>query len=155
MLQDETLQDPLEYKNKANEYYKKGNYKESIPLYSTAIQLEPCNPTFYSNRSAAYWMLKDFVSSLQDCEKALQLDPSLSKIYSRAGKCQVALGHLEGGIELLQKALETQHSDEWKTILTKEVSSHNIFLYLFYILFKKYVFKKRYKLCNKLSNKSN
>ncbi len=95
-----------EYKNKGNNEFKKGNYREAIDLYTQALSKPNHlshihvldikeNEAIYTNRAISYIYLKDFEKALDDCYSALRLNPNFGKAYKRLSKVFFNLGNLE------------------------------------------------------------
>ncbi|CAM9623691.1 unnamed protein product [Pylaiella littoralis] len=94
------------FKNKGNEAFKTGLWKEAIEWYSRAIDIDPDNKVYFSNRSAAYLKLGDAKSkALKDAERCMELAPEWSKSFSRLGAAQHALGRFEGAVQSLKAGL--------------------------------------------------
>lgn len=72
---------PDEWKERGNNYFKKGNFKQSIDCYTKAIQLDPSNPFYFTNRSAAYFNIKQYQKSIEDAKSAINIDSSFDKVW--------------------------------------------------------------------------
>ncbi|KAI9098625.1 hypothetical protein DFS34DRAFT_618244 [Phlyctochytrium arcticum] len=94
----------LAVKDRANDYYKKGDYYQAVDLYSEAIELAPDNATIYSNRAAALMMIRRYKQAISDCEAAVARDPDNIKGYLRASKCLIHLGQFDKAREELIRA---------------------------------------------------
>lgn len=75
-----SLENADEWREKGNDYFKKGNFKASIECYSKAIQLDPSNPFYFTNRSAAYFNLKQYQKSVDDAKRAIEIDKTVEKV---------------------------------------------------------------------------
>ncbi|OAF66595.1 Hsp70-Hsp90 organizing protein 1 [Intoshia linei] len=96
----------IEAKNKGNEYFRKGQFADSIEHYTEAIKRNPNDCRLYSNRSAAYSKLMEFKLSLEDAQKCVQLDDTFVKGYLRVAKAQSILKNETEATEAYKKALE-------------------------------------------------
>ena len=108
-----------EIKTRANDQFKKGDFKKARALFTEAIGLEKSSPALYSNRSAANIKLQRYEDALKDAEKATkvrstsprlnhresvltncilwiraQLDPDWDKAQGRVATAQEYLGAL-------------------------------------------------------------
>lgn len=101
------------FKDRGNEYFKKGNFDEAINSYTIAIQADVSNPVLYGNRAIALLKKADLLCSKlrkgdpipksavdfyqaadQDCSQALRLDKDFVKAHFRRGMARKALGML-------------------------------------------------------------
>jgi tetratricopeptide (TPR) repeat protein len=60
-------------------------YKESIKIYSKAIEINPSYAEAYSNRGVAYMELKYFEKSTKDFEQAIRINPNYAEAYCNLG----------------------------------------------------------------------
>lgn len=97
---------PLEYKERGNAHYKKGEYNSAIEQYTLAIQGDPSVAAYRNNRAAAQMMLLDFKAGLEDALAATKLEPSTTKFWERAAKCYSALGRSSDALRLYRHILE-------------------------------------------------
>ena len=95
-------------KDKGNEAFKAGNYREAIRLYSEAIRLDDSQAAFYTNRAAAYLMSPQGEAgadrAFQDCKSAISRDPKFFKAWARGGKSLARLGKFDEALDFLCKA---------------------------------------------------
>uniref|UniRef100_A0A7M4FSV6 Sperm associated antigen 1 n=1 Tax=Crocodylus porosus TaxID=8502 RepID=A0A7M4FSV6_CROPO len=61
-------------KEKGNEAFATGDYKEAVTYYARSISVLP-TAAAYNNKAQAEIKLKDWHSALQDCEKVLDMEP--------------------------------------------------------------------------------
>ncbi|KNC99703.1 uncharacterized protein SPPG_05083 [Spizellomyces punctatus DAOM BR117] len=90
-------------KARANDFYKKAEYREAADLYTEAIDIRPTTGMYYANRAAALMMLRRYSDALKDCKRAIELDIDNVKAYLRASKCQLHLGQLEDADRMLRQ----------------------------------------------------
>ncbi|XP_046608289.1 protein unc-45 homolog B [Neodiprion virginianus] len=79
-----------QWKEKGNEAFKNGEWKEAENCYSNAISLaEQCSSEksiCHKNRAAVYLKQKEYPKAIQDCDKALEICPNDPKALFR--RCQ-------------------------------------------------------------------
>ena len=100
-----------EYYTKAGESFQKGNYKESIELYTKAIELNPDIADAYNNRAAAEVKLKRYEAALKDYDKAIELSPDFPRAYFGRGLTKIIMFNMEEGCNDLFKARDLGHPD--------------------------------------------
>ncbi|XP_014208354.1 serine/threonine-protein phosphatase 5 [Copidosoma floridanum] len=108
---EETKAEAQRFKEKANEFYKNGNYDEAISLYTKAIELQPC-AIFYGNRSAAYIRTECFGYALSDADKALELDKNYIKGYYRRADAYMSLGKYKDALKNYQLVTKIRPNDK-------------------------------------------
>ena len=117
-----------EFKEKGNEYFKKGEYDEALKLYSQAIDSEPSNHIFYSNRSACYFKLGKYQESLNDAKKCVEINHSWAKGYQRKGLAENKLNLLWQGFvsysigslyDTKNDSIQNELKDIFKSVTTK------------------------------------
>ena len=64
--------DPMVWKDKANDYLKNGDYKSAIMLYDRAIRLNPELPVLYLNKSLACLRDEAFFMAYETARIALE-----------------------------------------------------------------------------------
>ncbi|XP_039580921.1 serine/threonine-protein phosphatase 5-like [Passer montanus] len=87
-----------ELKARANEFFKGKDYENAVKLYSSAIELNPCNAIYYGNRSLAYLRTECYGYALADATRALQLDGKYVKGYYRRAASNMALGKFKAAL---------------------------------------------------------
>src|SRR5690606_32288311 len=70
---------------KADESYKKGNYKEAIELYNEYLGMYPRHVKSIYNRGRSYEQLGEYDKALQDFEKVIELDPKNTQALQSIG----------------------------------------------------------------------
>lgn len=78
-----TLKSANEEKERGNKLVSAKEYKNAIPHYSKAIELNPEDPAFFLNRALCRLRLEDYREAIADCDSALSLDKTLTKAYFR------------------------------------------------------------------------
>ncbi len=56
-------------------------YRESLPLWTQAIELDPNDATAYYNRGSTYDDLNEYEQAIADYNRAIELDPNLVPAY--------------------------------------------------------------------------
>ena len=95
-----------QYKDKGNDFFRKGDFAQAIENYTYATEIDPRNPIYFTNRSMCYYKMGEWAKSLRDAEKSVALDSKWPKGYYRAGMALAELGDLKGAWQQLQKAAE-------------------------------------------------
>lgn len=97
-----------EWKNQANDEYRKKNYGAAIDLYGKSIEAVPTEPAYLTNRAAAHIMLQNFNEAYGDATMAVRLEPGNVKGLTRAGKAALGLGRAEEAQSLYSQVLQAQ-----------------------------------------------
>eukprot|EP00667_Euglena_gracilis_P016765 EG_transcript_17578 len=97
-----------EFKNKGNDFFKAGKYREAVEWYSKAINVDADNETLYSNRAASYSALNQHPEALADAEKCVQLKPSWVKGHFRKGIALCKMGRYDEAVEAYAKSLQIE-----------------------------------------------
>jgi tetratricopeptide (TPR) repeat protein len=87
-------------------------YKEAIPYYDKAIQLNPRHAEAYFHRGSAYAELRQYQRAIQDYNEAIRLKPDVLAYDSR-GTAYVGLGQYERAIEDYNEALRINSRYAW------------------------------------------
>ncbi|TIB30535.1 hypothetical protein E3P84_03286 [Wallemia ichthyophaga] len=77
-------------RDEGNVAFKRGDFAESVKLYSEAIKRLPDNARAYTNRATAYNKLAALPEALKDANKAIDIDPSFVRAHIR--KAMVLFG---------------------------------------------------------------
>ena len=80
-------------------------YREAIPHYDKAIQLDPRYADAYSNRGLAYAELGQYERAIQDYNDAIRLKLGDALAHDSRGFAYAGLGHYERAIEDYNGAL--------------------------------------------------
>ncbi|OAF68327.1 hypothetical protein A3Q56_03930 [Intoshia linei] len=108
---DNVIQKSIELKNKANQYFKKESYLESVNLYSKAIEMYPNDAVYWANRSFANLKLEFFGQSLSDAVKAFQINPKYIKAIYRQACAYIGLSDLKKAVQLFKKVTAAYPND--------------------------------------------
>ena len=94
-----------EAKAAGNALYTKKDYRNSIPMYTQAIALNPTMAALYGNRAAAHLMMGSYPKVLDDCSAAIKLDETFVKAYYRSAKANLLMGNTTGAIAMFRECL--------------------------------------------------
>lgn len=90
--------------DKAIELFKKGDFQESINIFSNILEHEDDNAEIYNNMGLAYAKLGNFEQAEKSFTKSIKLNPlipqtyiNLSDLYYKSGDLSGAIGVLERG----------------------------------------------------------
>lgn len=98
-----------EYKinfEKAEGYFKKGNFNQAIREFETVLEKWPDDPRCYNKLGVCYASLRDFVKAKSYLEKAATLDLKYPEPYNNLGNVCLEKKEYKKSIELYKKALE-------------------------------------------------
>ncbi len=77
---DDPKASPIDqWKEKGNQLFKEGKFKEAAVEYSRALKEDPTNHALLSNRSAAFLGMARYQAALTDAEKCIAAKPDWSK----------------------------------------------------------------------------
>lgn len=88
---DATLSEARLAKERGNEAFRRGAFKEAVDHYTEAIRCDPADHIFFSNRSACQVSLGNYEQALQDASRCVELKPSWPKGYLRKGQAEILL----------------------------------------------------------------
>ncbi|KAJ9469643.1 Stress-induced-phosphoprotein 1 [Diplonema papillatum] len=100
-----------EYKNKGNDFFKKGKYQDAVTWYSKAIEADPDSEAagaVYSNRAASYISLKQYKEAIADAERCIQVRPNWIKGPFRKAVALECLGNIDEAEKNLSVALKCE-----------------------------------------------
>uniref|UniRef100_A0A7M4E6C6 Sperm associated antigen 1 n=1 Tax=Crocodylus porosus TaxID=8502 RepID=A0A7M4E6C6_CROPO len=108
-------------KEKGNEAFATGDYKEAVTYYARSISVLP-TAAAYNNKAQAEIKLKDWHSALQDCEKVLDMEPDNLKALMRHATANKYLQNYQAAIEDLTEVLyvEPENALAKKNLLEME-----------------------------------
>lgn len=105
--------------SKANEAFVDENYKESIQLYTEAIQADGTKGDFFASRAHAHIKLENYADALSDSKEAIKLNPQNYKAFLRQG---IALFHqkeFESAKASFASGQKIEESDNFVTWIEK------------------------------------
>lgn len=111
-----------EFKEKGNEFLKKGDMENAVNMYSEGIKLDSNNYVLYSNRCTAYLQLKSFQKAFEDAQKVISLNSGWAKGYLRCGQALYGLGRLQEAIDMLNKGLGSNPDAQTQAQLQKTLA---------------------------------
>ncbi|XP_074662560.1 serine/threonine-protein phosphatase 5-like [Tubulanus polymorphus] len=101
-----------EFKEKANELFKKQDYDKAIDFYTNAIEIDATEAAYFSNRSFAYLKIECFGYALQDANSALEIDPKYVKAYYRRASANMALGKFKLALKDFESVTKCRPNDK-------------------------------------------
>jgi tetratricopeptide (TPR) repeat protein len=94
------------FKEKGNEYFKKGDYERAIENYTYATEMDPKNHIYYTNRSLCYSSMKKWEKSLRDADKAISLKSDWEKGWYRRGIALFNMNNYEDAMKAFERCTE-------------------------------------------------
>ncbi|KAF5300747.1 hypothetical protein FQA39_LY10992 [Lamprigera yunnana] len=91
-------------KERGNECFKAGEYKNALQHYTYSIQCKPL-AVGYTNRAIVYIKLKKYPLAINDCREALKLDPKSFKAYLRLAQSYEAIKEYTDALENIKIAI--------------------------------------------------
>eukprot|EP00331_Platyophrya_macrostoma_P002565 CAMPEP_0176419818 /NCGR_PEP_ID=MMETSP0127-20121128/8265_1 /TAXON_ID=938130 /ORGANISM="Platyophrya macrostoma, Strain WH" /LENGTH=509 /DNA_ID=CAMNT_0017800351 /DNA_START=58 /DNA_END=1587 /DNA_ORIENTATION=- len=96
-----------DFKEKANEAFKRGDYEEAIKYYTDSLELDPgyksYNSIIFANRAAAQMKLTKYQEALADVDKSIELNADYAKAYFRRGEIKILLEDFEDAVRDFKK----------------------------------------------------
>ena len=125
------LQEKLEkiqkLKEKANDSYKKNDFKTAIDLYSQLLELDTNNKLFngliLSNRALCYTKIKEYFYALHDINQSIKLNSKYWKSYQRRANINIALKYAQQAKDDLRKVLELDPTNKDALILLDKLQT--------------------------------
>lgn len=93
-----------------------GRYQEAIPLFQSAIQVNPCGILPYTNLWITYQTLGQYENSLQAARDAARLQPDSARAYDRLG---ISYGDLRRFPEAREAFLKAMGLEPWNVEIQK------------------------------------
>lgn len=100
------LQQALEAKERGNDLFRAGSFKEAIGEYEEAIKRDPANAAYRNNLAAALQKVGDFSGAKRSCEKAIELDPKYMKAWAKKGDIEFFMKEYHRAMDSYKKGLE-------------------------------------------------
>ncbi|CAM5108577.1 unnamed protein product [Natator depressus] len=94
-------------KEKGNEAFAIGDFKEAVTYYTRSISVLP-TVSAYNNRAQAEIKLQNWHNAFQDCEKVLDLEPGNLKALMRRATVHKHLQNYQAAIQDLAKVLHVE-----------------------------------------------
>ena len=73
------------YKKRADDYFKTGNYDQAIANYQRALQANPADAELYYGRGTAYALKGQLDLALNDLNRCLEINPRNAQAYNNRG----------------------------------------------------------------------
>ncbi|XP_053681197.1 tetratricopeptide repeat protein 1 [Anopheles nili] len=105
-----------ELKQQGNEFFKQGEHRRSVEIYTSALRLCPLDyaenrAILYANRAAAKAKLDLKPSAIDDCSKALEYNPKYLKALLRRASLYEETDKMDESLEDFRKVLELDSSN--------------------------------------------
>jgi Flp pilus assembly protein TadD len=84
--------------------FKKGLYREAIPEFAKAIELEPDFSPAYNGLGMSYAVLNDFERAEKNFRRVIELSPGIDQGYLNLGLLYELKGEPSKALPLLEKA---------------------------------------------------
>ncbi len=101
----------IESFNIAEKFFDKGDFKESIRLYSQAIELDPQNANYIAQRGVAFFHFGKNEEALYDLDLALKLEPTNPFRYASRAFILSNLNRIDEAISDYKKTIELDPED--------------------------------------------
>jgi tetratricopeptide (TPR) repeat protein len=98
-LAKKELDSEIDYVNQGIKIYQKGQYQESIRLFTNAIKSNPLYGNAYYHRGNAKFELADYQGALSDYNEAVRFIPDSADIYCSRGNAKSALANFQEAIK--------------------------------------------------------
>lgn len=118
---NKNTQSALDEKEKGNNHFKKGNWKEAISCYTTAMMLDPMNDVYPLNRAMAYIKLEDWENVLDDSNRALMLNSLSVKGFFRKATALFHLGEYDVALNNIKESLKLDPKNGPAKALQKKI----------------------------------
>ncbi|XP_053693082.1 dnaJ homolog subfamily C member 7 isoform X2 [Sabethes cyaneus] len=110
-----------ERKEKGNEMFKGGNFKDALAVYTEALSLDPMNKDInsklYYNRALVHSKLGSIKDAIADCSSALVINEKYMKALLQRAKLYYNLENFEECVKDYEKALKFEKTMEIKNLL--------------------------------------
>lgn len=110
-----------ERKEKGNEMFKSGRYKDAHAVYTEALLLDPLNKDIssklYYNRGLVNSKLGNLREAINDCTFALQMNEKYLKALLHRAKVYYSMENFEECVKDYEKALKSEKTMEIKNLL--------------------------------------
>eukprot|EP01025_Chloroclados_australasicus_P009357 TRINITY_DN13594_c0_g1_i2.p4 TRINITY_DN13594_c0_g1~~TRINITY_DN13594_c0_g1_i2.p4 ORF type:complete len:175 (-),score=38.37 TRINITY_DN13594_c0_g1_i2:1278-1802(-) len=101
-----------DYKDKGNDYFKKGQYSMAIIQYTKALEQDGNLIAALNNRAMANLKMAEYEEAMEDCNLVLQKEPQNVKALFRRGCAKQALGDKDAARQDFQTVLSIQNNNE-------------------------------------------
>ncbi|AFM24787.1 tetratricopeptide repeat protein [Desulfomonile tiedjei] len=115
--------DPQELVGRAQRAFSEGSYRESLDLYSRALNKNPSQSSLYAERGEVFEMLNQPQKAIDDYRKALHFDPSNRDAMKRlAGMYEQKPATFAEALQLYRRALNGETNTESKNQLLTSIA---------------------------------
>jgi tetratricopeptide (TPR) repeat protein len=96
---------------KANEFYDKKNYQNSITTFEELLKIDKSNPDYFEKIGMCYFHSRNLILCLKNLNKAQKLDPNNPFRYSSRAFVKNGMGDVDGAIEDYNIAIHLDPQD--------------------------------------------
>ena len=96
---------------KAEEFYKKKDYRTAVDFYTKAIEEDDSTADLFAERAMSFYQLKELDNCIEDMNAAQQLEPNNPYRYSSRAFVKNQNGDVDGAIDDYQKAVHLDPED--------------------------------------------
>jgi DnaJ family protein C protein 7 len=108
-------------KEKGNEFFKTGKFREALQIYTEALEIDPLNKDInsklYYNRALVDTKLGNIRDAVKDCTDALKINGQYTKALIKRARCQYDLENYEEAVKDYEAALKMEKTVELKNAL--------------------------------------
>ena len=102
---------PEAYRNLANIYASKGNFKEAVDYYQKFLKFAPDDVDVYYNLGVCSVGLGEVEKAAVYFKKVIQINPNDAQVYNKLGAMYAHLGRFEDSIVYFKKSLDINPND--------------------------------------------
>lgn len=110
-----------EKKEKGNEFFKGGKYRDALQMYNDALIIDPLNKDtnskLYYNRALVNTKLGNLRDAITDCTGALKINDKYLKALLKRAKCYYDMENFEECVKDYETALKMEKTIEIKNLL--------------------------------------
>ncbi len=101
----------MEAKERGNEHFRAGKWKEAISEYEDAVKRDPQSAVYRNNLASALTKVADFNGAKASVEKALELDPKYVKAWAKKGDIEFFMKEYHKALDSYQAGLEVEDNN--------------------------------------------
>ncbi len=102
----------LEAKERGNDHFRAGQWKEAIAEYEEAVKRDPQSAVYRNNLASALTKVADFNGAKAAVEKALELDPKYVKAWAKKGDIEFFMKEYHRALDSYKAGLEVEENNQ-------------------------------------------